>query len=241
MDSEGDDVDGEADEETGESERSAAGDGDSERESRSGSERGSDSASAEAAEAGGEDGGSEESGDDGAADDGGDDNGETGEGGDDEATPLVPGSERAGSSTRSRRRWRPPTAGTTPRRGSRSGERRPLSARERSAGPDRERGFDDRIDRLLGPGGGREGGAGGRGARPPAGRRAADAETLLCFAVDASASMRGPMRAAKGAAIDLLRDAYEHRGRRLGWWRSPATTPPSCSRRPTTWDGRRAI
>ncbi|UIO99844.1 ATP-binding protein [Halobaculum sp. CBA1158] len=41
--------------------------------------------------------------------------------------------------------------------------------------------------------------------------RAGDAETLVCFVVDASASMRGPMRAAKGVAVELLRDSYEHR------------------------------
>ncbi|MFB9826046.1 ATP-binding protein [Halobaculum roseum] len=41
--------------------------------------------------------------------------------------------------------------------------------------------------------------------------RAGDAETLVCFVVDASASMRGPMRAAKGVAVQLLRDSYEHR------------------------------
>jgi magnesium chelatase subunit D len=36
-------------------------------------------------------------------------------------------------------------------------------------------------------------------------------EALVVFAVDASASMRGPMRTAKGVAIDLLQDAYEQR------------------------------
>ncbi|MEZ3117441.1 VWA domain-containing protein [Halobaculum sp. MBLA0147] len=34
---------------------------------------------------------------------------------------------------------------------------------------------------------------------------------LVVFALDASASMRAPMRAAKGVALDLLRDAYERR------------------------------
>jgi magnesium chelatase subunit D len=34
---------------------------------------------------------------------------------------------------------------------------------------------------------------------------------LVVFAVDASASMRGPLRAAKGVALDLLRDAYQQR------------------------------
>jgi magnesium chelatase subunit D len=37
--------------------------------------------------------------------------------------------------------------------------------------------------------------------------------TLVVFAVDASASMRPAIRAVRGVAIDLLRDAYEHRDR----------------------------
>ncbi|WP_435143612.1 VWA domain-containing protein [Halobaculum sp. P14] len=41
-------------------------------------------------------------------------------------------------------------------------------------------------------------------------RSGADA-ALVVFAVDASASMRGPLRAAKGVALDLLQDAYERR------------------------------
>jgi len=41
--------------------------------------------------------------------------------------------------------------------------------------------------------------------------RAGAASALVVFAVDASASMRGPMRAAKGVALDVLRDAYERR------------------------------
>ncbi|NIC00205.1 VWA domain-containing protein [Halobacterium sp. R2-5] len=41
--------------------------------------------------------------------------------------------------------------------------------------------------------------------------RAGSASALVVFAVDASASMRGPMRATKGVALDLLRDAYERR------------------------------
>jgi len=41
--------------------------------------------------------------------------------------------------------------------------------------------------------------------------RADAAGTLVVFAVDASASMRPAIRAVRGVAIDLLRDAYEHR------------------------------
>ncbi|WP_276252342.1 VWA domain-containing protein [Haloarcula rara] len=41
--------------------------------------------------------------------------------------------------------------------------------------------------------------------------RAGDAETLVVFAVDASASMRPAMRAAKGCVLELLREAYQAR------------------------------
>ncbi|MBX0305948.1 VWA domain-containing protein [Haloarcula salinisoli] len=41
--------------------------------------------------------------------------------------------------------------------------------------------------------------------------RAGDAETLVVFAVDASASMRPAMRAAKGCVLELLKDAYQAR------------------------------
>jgi magnesium chelatase subunit D len=41
--------------------------------------------------------------------------------------------------------------------------------------------------------------------------RAGTSDALVLFAVDASASMRGPMRTAKGVALELLQDAYEQR------------------------------
>ncbi len=41
--------------------------------------------------------------------------------------------------------------------------------------------------------------------------RVGDRSALVVFALDASASMRGPMRAAKGVVMELLRDAYEQR------------------------------
>ena len=41
--------------------------------------------------------------------------------------------------------------------------------------------------------------------------RAGDAGTLVVFAVDASASMRPAMRAAKGCVLELLKDAYQAR------------------------------
>ncbi len=204
----------EADDGTGEEERPAAGDGDSERGPGSGSERRSDSGSAEAGEAGGGDGGAEDGGDDGdRGDEGGECDDGSDEGGDDEATPLVPGSERAGVGDAVAPEVEAPDAGaTTAGDGAGRGSAAP-SARGAGARVRTERTTaDDRIDA----------GASIRAAAERGGRaveerdlrrsvRAADAETLVCFAVDASASMRGPMRAAKGAAIDLLRDAYEHR------------------------------
>ncbi|WP_424018380.1 VWA domain-containing protein [Halorientalis pallida] len=41
--------------------------------------------------------------------------------------------------------------------------------------------------------------------------RAGDTEALVLFVVDASASMRGAMRTAKGTVLELLQDAYEAR------------------------------
>ena len=59
--------------------------------------------------------------------------------------------------------------------------------------------------------------AGGRGADSVASRdlrqsvRRGSASTLVLFVVDASASMRPAMRAAKGTVLELLQDAYRHR------------------------------
>jgi magnesium chelatase subunit D len=41
--------------------------------------------------------------------------------------------------------------------------------------------------------------------------RAGETTALVVFAVDASASMRPAMRAAKGTVLELLKDAYQHR------------------------------
>ncbi len=41
--------------------------------------------------------------------------------------------------------------------------------------------------------------------------RSGESNALVVFALDASASMRGPMRTAKGVALELLQDAYEQR------------------------------
>jgi magnesium chelatase subunit D len=41
--------------------------------------------------------------------------------------------------------------------------------------------------------------------------RSGESDALVVFTLDASASMRGPMRTAKGVALELLKDAYEQR------------------------------
>ncbi|WP_256403627.1 ATP-binding protein [Halorubrum salinum] len=130
-----------------------------------------------------------------------------------EATPLVPGSDRVGVGDAVAPDIETPDAGTTA--GGDGDGRSSAAPSTRGTGPrvrtERAR-SGDRVDA----------GASVRAAAERGGRsveerdlrrsvRAGDAETLVCFAVDASASMRGPMRAAKGAAIDLLRDSYEHR------------------------------
>ncbi|WP_435064228.1 VWA domain-containing protein [Halobaculum sp. EA56] len=131
----------------------------------------------------------------------------------DGATPLVPGSERAGVGDAVAPDVEAPdadraAAGDGAGRGSAAPSTRGTGPRVRT-----ERATaDDPVDA----------GASVRAAAKRGGRaveerdlrrsvRAGDAEALVCFAVDASASMRGPMRAAKGAAVDLLRDSYEHR------------------------------
>ena len=154
--------------------------------------------------------------DGGAPDDGGNERAgsDDGAGGDvDEATPLVPGSERAGVGDAVAPEMEAPDAGREAGgEGTGRGSARPST---RGTGPrvrtERSTG-DDPVDA----------GASVRAAAKRGGRaveerdlrrsvRAGDAEALVCFAVDASASMRGPMRAAKGAAVDLLRDSYRHR------------------------------
>ncbi|MXR21677.1 VWA domain-containing protein, partial [Halobacterium bonnevillei] len=164
----------------------------------------------------GEDGGGE------AGEDGdGVDGGETGEDGDgvdggsetDEATPLVPGQPRAESVA--------PGAGTAPETESPNAEG-PDGGGRATARPSTDgRGPRVRTERAS-PTDDVDAAASVRAAAARGGDtvesrdlrqsvRAGSASALVVFAVDASASMRGPMRAAKGVALDLLRDAYERR------------------------------
>jgi len=132
----------------------------------------------------------------------------------DEATPIVPGSARAGVGDAAAPEVEAPD--TAPGSGSGGGRG--------DAAPDPDgRGARVRTERAD-PAAGDPVDAGAsvraaaqRGSDRVESRdlrrsvRSGDAETLVCFVVDASASMRGPMRAAKGVAVELLRDSYEHR------------------------------
>ncbi|MXR40611.1 VWA domain-containing protein [Halobaculum sp. WSA2] len=160
-------------------------------------------------DAGGDDGRGEDSDDESGSP--GSDNGSSDD--PDAATPVVPGSERAGVGDAVAPEVEAPDAG---REAAGDGTGRGSAAPStRGSGPrvrTERASADDPVDA----------GASVRAAAKRGGRaveerdlrrsvRAGDAEALVCFVVDASASMRGPMRAAKGAAVDLLRDSYEHR------------------------------
>ncbi|GAB3705997.1 ATP-binding protein [Halorubrum pallidum] len=130
-----------------------------------------------------------------------------------EATPLVPGADRVGVGDAVAPEMEKPDADSTV---AGDGDGRSSAAPStRGTGPRVRTERATPADRI-------DAGASVRASAERGGRaveerdlrrsvRAGDAETLVCFAVDASASMRGPMRAAKGAAVDLLRDSYEHR------------------------------
>ncbi|MFD1571384.1 ATP-binding protein [Halorubrum laminariae] len=135
------------------------------------------------------------------------------EDGSEEATPLVPGSDRVGVGDAVAPEVEAPEAGASVA-GDETG-RSNADPSPRGTGPRVRTERATSADRI-------DAGASVRAAAERGGKRveerdlrrsvrAGSAETLVCFAVDASASMSGPMRAAKGAAIDLLRDSYEHR------------------------------
>ncbi|MGB9965118.1 VWA domain-containing protein [Halobacterium hubeiense] len=139
---------------------------------------------------------------------------ERGEGDDsEEAAPLVPGQPRSESAD--------PGAGSAPETDA-SGAERPEGTGGAAATPSTEgRGPRVRTERATATdsvdAAASVRAAAARGADGVAQRdlrqsvRAGSASALVVFAVDASASMRGPMRAAKGVALDVLRDAYERR------------------------------
>jgi magnesium chelatase subunit D len=172
--------------------------------------------------AGGEDGESEKSDPDSADEngDGGEENGE-GDGGteegaeSDEATPLVPGQSRTETVD--------PGAGEAPDVVAPEAEHASDGGRARASPSTSGRGPRVRTERAdTEASGGVDAAASVRAAAARGGEavqsrdlrqsvRAGQESALVVFAVDASASMRGPMRATKGVALDVLRDAYERR------------------------------
>ncbi|WP_433628315.1 ATP-binding protein [Halomicrococcus sp. NG-SE-24] len=161
---------------------------------RDGSERGST-----------EDAPTESGGDDSSNGDGSD--------GDEEATPLVPGQPPAEAVE--------PGDGMAPDLSAPTAERADGSGRSGARPSERGRGTRVRTERA-GLDDAVDAAASVRAAAVRGGDRVesrdlrrsvreGESSTLVVFAMDASASMRGPMRAAKGVALDLLRDAYECR------------------------------
>ncbi|WP_435181012.1 VWA domain-containing protein [Halorussus sp. AFM4] len=138
---------------------------------------------------------------------------DTGDDGDEQATPLVPGQPPADVAD--------PGDGAAPDVTAPTAERADGSGRASARPSDRGRGARVRIERA-GLGDSVDPAASVRAAAARGGDRVesrdlrqsvreGESSALVVFAVDASASMRGPMRAAKGVALDLLRDAYQHR------------------------------
>ncbi|MDH5019654.1 VWA domain-containing protein [Halobacterium rubrum] len=132
----------------------------------------------------------------------------------DEATPLVPGQSRGEAVE--------PGVGEAPDTGSPDAERATGGTGRATADPSTDaRGARVRTERASPTddvdAAASVRAAAARGSDSVASRdlrqsvRSGSASALVVFAVDASASMRGPMRAAKGVALDLLRDAYERR------------------------------
>ncbi|MBC9988281.1 VWA domain-containing protein [Haloferax sp. AS1] len=194
-DADADDSDGDA---PGAAPDSDAGDDDAGDDDRGGEVGGAD-------ERGPEDGGSEgENSEDGDTDDSGDDP--------DEATPLLPGQNRAAVGDADR----PPVedAGLdaeTPGDGSRAAVRESRQGRGSRVRTEPATETDD-IDV---PASVRAAASAGRSRVTRSDLRTAvsrgSAATLVVFVVDASASMRAAMRQAKGTVLSLLEDAYEQR------------------------------
>jgi magnesium chelatase subunit D len=163
------------------------------------------------------DGGSENDSSDGESGDGESGDGESGDGesddGDDEtAQPLVPGQRRAEIGEAAAPDLESPTVegGTTPSgsRASTSPSADNRGARVRTE-PTSGEGSIDAAASVRSAASRGESRVEERDLRQSV--RAGDASVTIVFAVDASASMRPAMRAAKGVVLELLRDSYEHR------------------------------
>uniref|UniRef100_UPI0005B20D50 VWA domain-containing protein n=1 Tax=Haloferax sp. ATB1 TaxID=1508454 RepID=UPI0005B20D50 len=164
---------------------------------------------------GGEVGGADESApEDGDSEEGTSEDGDTDDSGDgaDEATPLLPGQNRAAIGDSER----PPVEDSpldaeTPGDGSRAAVRESRQGRGSRVRTEPATETDD-IDV---PASVRAAASAGRSHVTRSDLRTAvargSAETLVVFVVDASASMRAAMRRAKGTVLSLLEDAYEQR------------------------------
>ena len=134
------------------------------------------------------------------------DDGESG----DEATPLLPGQCRADVGDSANPEVEPPTVdtdgGATSGRARATGGERGPTVRTERADPVDDIDVSASVRAAAKRGGD---GVGSRDLRQSV--RDGDAGTVVVFAVDASASMRPAMRAAKGCVLELLRDAYQAR------------------------------
>ncbi|WP_324664526.1 VWA domain-containing protein [Haloarcula sediminis] len=215
-DADGDDesagTDGESDTGTDESGESEPGSSDDEREqSAEGNEEKRDTEDDESGSGGGSAPEPAEAGDGSEDDTGGEnDSGEAESGDEEEATPLLPGQSRAGVGDSASPEVEPPAVdadgGSASGRATATGTSRGASVRTERAAPD------DDVDAAASVrAAARRGGDGVASRDLRKSVRAGDAGTLVVFAVDASASMRPAMRAAKGCVLELLRDAYQAR------------------------------
>ena len=126
------------------------------------------------------------------------------------ATPLLPGQSRAAVGDSGAPDVDAPSVdtdgGTASGRASATGTKRGAMVRTERAGRDDEVDAAASVRAAASRGSGR---VESRDLRKSV--RAGDAETLVVFAVDASASMRPAMKAAKGTVLELLKDAYQAR------------------------------
>jgi magnesium chelatase subunit D len=129
---------------------------------------------------------------------------------DDEATPLVPGQSSAPVGDGASPEVDPPTVdtdgGAASGRATATDTARGATVRTERADPD------DDVDVAASVRAAAKRGSDAVGSRDlRQSVRAGEAGTLVVFAVDASASMRPAMRAAKGTVLELLKDAYRAR------------------------------
>ncbi|MFY4814074.1 VWA domain-containing protein [Haloarcula sp. AONF1] len=138
------------------------------------------------------------------------DDGGEGESDPENATPLLPGQSRAAVGDSGAPDVDAPSVdtdgGSESGRASATGTKRGATVRTERAGRDDEVDAAASVRAAASRGSGR---VESRDLRKSV--RAGDAETLVVFAVDASASMRPAMKAAKGTVLELLKDAYQAR------------------------------